>query len=393
MSSRLGVFGNHIVKKAKDNNIPLIGQFELTSRCNLSCRMCYVCKSAHDKEIIEKELTLKQWIKIAEEARDAGLFVLSLTGGEPMIRSDFKELYTELNQMGFLISLNSNGTTITPEVAKWLAKNPPSKVLISLYGSSPEMYQKVCNNANGFSLARRGIELLLNEGVSVAARYTLIEDNYGAYEEIADWCAPLGLTVGVCHLISGNRCSSTGEPFNVRVSPEKLIQFETDLSAYFKTLPGKFKAKDLTEQEIKDNLYKEGDVVFYNKDTTLLTDTNEKTVVESSDQCAFHCIAGTASYAITWEGKMTPCVLLDEPYAYPLEVGFKAAHEHLIAERNKITFCPDCFKCPDFEDCIVCPARLKSDTGSFYEKSEYICEYVRLYKEKKLRPNPLLDNI
>ena len=84
----------YLYNKASGMRIPLSGTFELSPVCNFNCRMCYVRKT---KEEVEKNarkiLTLDDWLKIASEAREAGMLYLLLTGGEPFIWPDFWILY------------------------------------------------------------------------------------------------------------------------------------------------------------------------------------------------------------------------------------------------------------------------------------------------------------
>jgi len=101
--------------------IPVSGTFSITPRCNLHCKMCYVCNPT---EKVGDELSGEQWLDIAKQARDAGMLFLLITGGEPLLHRDFWDIYTGVKKLGLYITLNSNGTTITPEVADRLAKNP-----------------------------------------------------------------------------------------------------------------------------------------------------------------------------------------------------------------------------------------------------------------------------
>ena len=75
---------------AREKRELLSASFELTSRCNLQCKMCYVCQPANEAQAKAKELTSAQWIRLGEEARDAGLLYITFTGGEVFIRDDFK---------------------------------------------------------------------------------------------------------------------------------------------------------------------------------------------------------------------------------------------------------------------------------------------------------------
>ena len=98
--------------KACRDGTPLAGNLELTARCNFDCKMCYVHLTAEEQQRRGRELTADEWLAIAETARSRGMLFLLLTGGEPLIRPDFRYLLTELKKMGLLVSVNSNGSLI-----------------------------------------------------------------------------------------------------------------------------------------------------------------------------------------------------------------------------------------------------------------------------------------
>lgn len=103
--------------RACANGIPLAGTFELTPRCNFNCRMCYVHLTPEEQRRRGAELTADEWLAIAEQARSQGMLFLLLTGGEPLIRVDFRYLLTELKKMGLMVSINSNASLIDDD---WL---------------------------------------------------------------------------------------------------------------------------------------------------------------------------------------------------------------------------------------------------------------------------------
>lgn len=110
-------------QKGSRLGLPISGTFELTSRCNFDCKMCYI----HGKncaELQKEELSAAEWIELGKKARDAGTVFLLITGGEPLIRSDFREIYTELKKLGLVISLNTNASLLQEETAELLIKNP-----------------------------------------------------------------------------------------------------------------------------------------------------------------------------------------------------------------------------------------------------------------------------
>lgn len=103
---------SYLHARACRSGTPLAGNFELTARCNFNCKMCYVHLTAEEQQRRGRELTADEWLAIAQEARSRGMLFLLLTGGEPLIRKDFRYLLTELKKMGLLVSVNSNGSLI-----------------------------------------------------------------------------------------------------------------------------------------------------------------------------------------------------------------------------------------------------------------------------------------
>lgn len=116
----------------------------MTARCNFNCRMCYIHDINSMNELKERELPVSWWLKTAEEARKEGLLFLLLTGGEAMLRADFRELYQELAQMGFRLVINTNGSLIDEKILELFRKYPPGRVNVSMYGASEETYKRLC---------------------------------------------------------------------------------------------------------------------------------------------------------------------------------------------------------------------------------------------------------
>ena len=75
-SDREPLWGAYMHRKAAFLGIPFTGNFELTAKCNFNCRMCYV----HDNTKPDA-LSGEDWLRIAKEARDAGMVFVLLTGG------------------------------------------------------------------------------------------------------------------------------------------------------------------------------------------------------------------------------------------------------------------------------------------------------------------------
>lgn len=356
-----GQLGNKLYKSARLSRVPISGQFELTARCNLHCKMCYVCRLANDKEAIQKERTAEEWVSLAKEARDAGMLYLLLTGGEIFLREDFMQIYSELARMGFNIEIYTNATMITPEIAKALKSIPPSKVGVTLYGASPETYEKVCGNANGFHMAMRGVDLLLAEGITVWLKTTIIKENVDDFDKLAEYADKRGIYFGTISYITPRREGCGACPEVERLSPSELISFRKHADNYFSS-----KAKQDPVSDSDSCIVEEESIEIGNEDKPL-----SKTID------AFDCIAGKCAFWITWDGRMTPCALMDKPYTLPFKNGFKNAWQDIQKCCCSVPVCAECQECSYREMCMPCPARLKIETG-FYDKSApYLCEIMK----------------
>lgn len=84
-------FIDYLFAKSSRQGVPLSGTFELTARCNLDCRMCYIHKRANDRAAAARERTTAQWLDLAKECQDAGTLLLLLTGGEPFCDLIFRK--------------------------------------------------------------------------------------------------------------------------------------------------------------------------------------------------------------------------------------------------------------------------------------------------------------
>ena len=142
MSSVSAPITKYLMAKAVRQKIPLSGIFELTPLCNMNCRMCYVRMNREEQEKIAPLGTVEQWLEVGKEARDSGMLYLLLTGGEPFLRKDFREIYQGLYDQGIIIEINSNGTLIDEQTVAWLKEVPPQRINITLYGASDVTYER-----------------------------------------------------------------------------------------------------------------------------------------------------------------------------------------------------------------------------------------------------------
>lgn len=166
-----------LCEKATLLESPIGATFELTPLCNMDCKMCYVRMSPEELRRKGRIRTADEWLETARQAKAAGLLFLLLTGGEPFLYPEFRRLYEGLKAMGLIVSINTNGTLLDRETVGWLAKNPPRKLNITLYGASDETYGRLCGNPHGFTQVVRALDLCEEFGIQVKINYTVTREN------------------------------------------------------------------------------------------------------------------------------------------------------------------------------------------------------------------------
>ena len=156
-----------LVERASRMRLPIACTLELTPLCNFDCRMCYVRLSGEALRERGRLLSGSEWLRIAEEMKTAGVLFVLLTGGEPLLHPDFREIYRGLISMEMIVSVNTNGSLIDEEWADFFAENRPRRVNITLYGANEETYENLCRAKGQFDKVLRGIKLLKERGVAV----------------------------------------------------------------------------------------------------------------------------------------------------------------------------------------------------------------------------------
>ncbi|MBI4223505.1 MAG: radical SAM protein, partial [Deltaproteobacteria bacterium] len=157
--------------KITDRPYPLNGQWELTCRCNLKCLMCYT-DPFNTPERIRRELDFNEICRILDELHEEGCLYLCFTGGEPFARRDFLDIYAYARQKGFLLTVFTNGTLITPEVADFLKARPPRMIEISWHGFAKESFEKITQGKNSYERFREAVRLLEERNLPLTFKTT-----------------------------------------------------------------------------------------------------------------------------------------------------------------------------------------------------------------------------
>ena len=165
---------------------------ELTERCNNNCIHCYINLPADDLTARDRELSTSQIKDILIEAASLGCLTVRFTGGEPLLREDFEELYLFARRLGLKVLLFTNATLITPQIAELFVRIPPlEKIDISFYGMKRESYEAVTKVSGSFDAAWRGINLLLEKKVPFVVKNTLLPPNKEEMDKFEAWASTI----------------------------------------------------------------------------------------------------------------------------------------------------------------------------------------------------------
>ncbi|MGQ9629020.1 MAG: radical SAM protein [bacterium] len=153
-----------------------------TQTCNLHCAHCY---SQSENRIYPDELTTEQARDFIEDVAAFGAPVLLFSGGEPLMRPDLMELGRLAVERGMRAVISTNGTLITPDMAREIKRAGFSYVGISIDGIG-ETNDRFRGHKGAFEAALQGIRNCRGEGVRVGLRFTISKRNYREIPAIFD---------------------------------------------------------------------------------------------------------------------------------------------------------------------------------------------------------------
>ncbi len=343
-----GEFSERLHLAGQQRSVPLDVSIELTERCNLGCAHCYI-NAADDAAARTDELGTEAWCGLFDQLAEAGVLWMLMTGGEPLRRKDFAELYLHAKRCGILVSLFTNGTLITPEIADLLAEYPPFLVEVSIYGASAATYERVTGQPGSFERCQRGIELLQERGVPLRMKtvvLTLNRDDLPAMQALAD---ELGVEFRFDPVLN-QRLDGGDAPASLRLSPEQVLELD--------------RADPRRVKEWKD--------------------FNQRLWGPPQDPTKlFSCGAGLSSFHIDAQGRMYPCMMVRD-HAYDLRAGSVAEGWKIwVPEQleRRYTKAVDCQHCDMISLCGQCPGWALLEHGDPEKPVDYLCRVAHLRAE------------
>ncbi|MFC1948421.1 radical SAM protein [Chloroflexota bacterium] len=325
---------------AARENLPLNGGIDITNRCNLRCVHCYIRDTYCSEELSYQELC-----SIMDQVADAGCLWFTITGGEPLIRPDFRDIYTYAKKKGFFINLFSNGTLLTPSLIDFLAEQPPFVIEITLYGMTSETYERVTDVPGSFNRCINGIELALKRNLPVKLKTMLLTINSHELQDMKQYAKKLGVSFVYDPLIN-NKIDGSQEPKQYRLTPEEIVSAE------------------LQDPELSVKLLKEFNRLYG---------------IKGLRDNIYTCGAGKGHFHITSDGKLNVCTMSRVP-SYDLRIGnLKDGLSTFpkILERKR-TRESECRLCSALSICGQCPAWAELEHSDPEEKVDFLCQTAKL---------------
>lgn len=159
---------------------PFLVVWNFTNMCNLQCKHCYQRAS----KPLPNELTLKEKLRALDELEDAGVAAIAFSGGEPLIHPHFWVVAKEAAERNFYVSVATNGTLITRNVARKLRRVGVRYVEISLDSSNPLKHDSFRGVNGCWKRAIEGIKNCVSEGLFTGIATIITRQNYMEVEDM-----------------------------------------------------------------------------------------------------------------------------------------------------------------------------------------------------------------
>ena len=328
---------------------------EVTQRCNLRCVHCYCRQEAGDQRARSTEMSLETIRRIVDQAAEMGVFSLTITGGEPLLRLDILDIYDHIKSKGILPILFTNATLMTPRIADHLAEYPPLFVEVSVYGRTREIYESVTGIQGSYDRCMQGIHELVERDIKIFLKTPAMVQNRHELDSLAQFAKSLG----------------SDFRFDVLLSP-RLEHMEDRYGPYDYSLP----LQDRIELEFSGEARAKAWIAF-----------SEHLETMPRQDTAYTCGAGLYSFFVDAHGHMTMCVLSRHP-SYDLTAGtFREGWNLLTRTRQEVRnddASLECRACDFRAFCQQCPARAQLEYGpeAVSKRVDWVCELAHLRAEK-----------
>jgi len=330
-------------ERAKRAGLTLSVHFELTRRCNLRCRHCYVC-GADDKA--RREMSASQVFRALDVLAESGTLFVTFTGGEPLLRRDFFEIAERAAKKNFAVRIFTNGTLIDEAAADRIAALNPLEVGISVYGATAETHDGITMSPGSFDKSVAALHALLARGVPSTVKSVIMKPNFGEYGALIDMALEMGAKY-VFDTTVFPRDDGGREPLELRLDDDMLAATLEDERLSGRE-PGK-PAPDICRGPV--------------------------------------CDLSTATAGLSPEGDIFPCLQLRKLMGNINEIDslgeIRDAWMDIISGLTRETDIEKRYNCEYKRYCARCPGLAELEDGSATGPSQWACRAARLRAKAK----------
>src|SRR3984957_13453504 len=345
-----GAFSADLHQRQTGKRAPMQVSIEVTRRCPLECQHCYNNLPMGDMEAKRRELSTEEHFRMLDELVDMGSFWLLYTGGEIFARKDFLDIYTYAKKKGFLVTLFTNATMVTEQIADYLVEWPPFAIEVTLYGRTRETYEALTMIPGSYDRCLRGIGLLKARGLPLKLKTVATSINKHEIVAMRQFAEE---ELGVDFKMDGQinpRVDCSQSPLAVRLTPEEVVALDMGAPK------GVSEYRRLAKRDLENppNL--------------------------SVGNSVYFCGGGMNSFAINAYGEVGICVISQQETFSIRDAGVKAEWEKSLLElrMTKRTRVTKCMECRIQSLCGMCPANGELENGDRESPVDFLCNVAHL---------------
>jgi radical SAM protein with 4Fe4S-binding SPASM domain len=312
---------------------------ELTDNCNEKCIHCY--QSAHKEKGFLKDLDKID--QMFAEFGELGFLYLTLTGGEPLLHPQFKEICKLAQKNRYLISIKTNGTLIDDDLVHFFKDLKPKTVEISVYSADKEEHDHITQVPGSFDKTMEGLKKLKNGGVKCSVM-TPVLNGIKHWKELFKIMKEIGVPWG---------CSQ-----NIHSSFDERTEVE------------QFKG---TESHYYDFL-------------NFVNDHENQKKLNLENKCFKECGGGISTICVSPDYSVRACIPYPETAGIYTGGNAKELLEKARDQLKKRFAKLECHQCELVKYCAPCPANLRIVDGIGIcdpSKKAYVEAYLRFFEKNK----------
>lgn len=333
-------FAERVLLRAGKRRAPVGMSLELTAACNLRCVHCYMGGCAPGRAGVAPELTTPELTGLLDEAADLGMLWLLITGGEPLLRRDFHELYVHAQRLGLLITLFTNGTLVTETVADLLGRWPPVAVEVTVHSAEASVFDGVCGVDGAYRRCLSGVRRLIDRGVNVRLKAVALRENRGELDGVRRLAVELGAPFRFDpHVFVG--LDGDGGPAHSRLTPREIVDLDLSDASRLEEWRGLWERRS-----------------------------------RGKARRVYECGAGVQTLHVSAVGKVSPCVMTQHR-CYELRGGSLAEAWNDFMPRAVSRLASPGYRCGSCDMAVLCgrcPAWAYLEAGDEEAPIDYLCE-------------------